>query len=159
MAEVPAFLQQDPLSRCPFLCLLSFLGRCWWWWGDRDQGALITHQTCWHVISDGQPPHLLFISHLPGCSVAWQSLSLLGLWCPCRGHRRRREGRVVQHHPRLAAGEGMLVPVGRGWDGLPLSLIPRLWVQLSSLGATCCLTPGRSLQSLALSPPDSSCVI
>ena len=64
----------------------------WWWGGTVVQGALITHQTCWHVISDGQPPHLLFISHLPGCSVAWQSLSLSGPCAPLQRTQGEKTG-------------------------------------------------------------------
>lgn len=98
----------------------------WWWGGTVVQGALITHQTCWHVISDGQPPHLLFISHLPGCSVAWQSLSLSGPCAPLqRTQGEKTGGQVVQHHPRLwLQGRECWCPLGGAWMGCP-SLIPR----------------------------------
>lgn len=114
---------------------------------------LLAHDLGWPASSSAvyKPPAWVFC----GLAVPFPFWAL----CPPVEDTGREDGRAGGPAPStpLAAGEGTLVPVGRGWDGLPRSH-PQAWVRLSP-GATCCLTPGRSLPSLGLSSRLTAAVI
>lgn len=128
----------------------------WWWWGTGSSyhtSNLLARDLGWPASSSAvyKPPAWVFC----GLAVPFPFWAL----CPPVEDTGREDGRAGGPAPStpLAAGEGMLMPIGRGWDGLPQSH-PQAWVQLSP-GATCCLTPGRSLQSLGLSSRLTAAVI
>lgn len=168
--------QQDPLG-WQEMPALPAVGIPLWPLGLSQPSLGLSWKRCLVVVGHSGPGRSHHTSNLPARHLrppvsssavykppAWVFCGLavpFPFWalCPPVEDMGREDGRAGGPAPSTppAAGEGTLVPMGRGWDGLPRSR-PQAWIQLSP-GATCCLTPGRSLQSLGLSSCLTAAVI